>query len=86
MNGITHHLGIAQLVHPSIKQAEADQLRADVEHFVARGGTIEVLGNNPIRKEEKGSMRERANREKAYNIQMAKQAKKNAPAQAEDDE
>lgn len=42
---ITHHLGIAQVVSQDIKKAEADELRAHVDAFIARGHTIEKLAH-----------------------------------------
>ena len=43
------HLGPPQLVAQHQKDAEATQLRADIEAFQAAGGVIQVLGNTPTR-------------------------------------
>ena len=78
-------------VHISVKQQEADALRAEVEAFVAAGGVIEKLSVDAGRKPQLGKTRqqmtraERARESKKRLAETRLRLSKNAP-QFDDEE
>lgn len=42
------HLGPKQTEHVSQKQAQAAEIRSDIEAFIAKGGVVEKLDSPPM--------------------------------------